>query len=58
MVSVGAGIKINARKIGFRIEARDCMSPFPDKVIVPAQSSSVGGWIHELVVSAGISVFF
>jgi hypothetical protein len=58
LVSVGAGIKINARKIGFRIEARDNMSPFPDKVIAPAQNSSVGGWLHELVVFAGICAFF
>lgn len=57
MVSVGAGLKINARRIGFRIEARDSMSPFPSDVIAPAQNSSLGGWVHEFIVSAGISVF-
>jgi hypothetical protein len=58
MASVGAGIKVNGRRMGFRIEAHDYMSPFPSNVIAPAMNSSVSGWIHDFVVSAGISFFF
>lgn len=58
LASVGAGIKINARRIGFRIEAHDYVTPFPDRVIAPSLNSKVSGWLHEFVVSAGISIFF
>lgn len=58
LVSVGAGLKINARRLGFRIEAHDFLTPFPKKVIAPAEGASVGGWLQDFVVSAGISILF
>lgn len=58
MASVGAGIKFTGRRLGFRIEAHDYLTPFPDKVIAPAMNSSVSGWIHDFVLSAGVSILF
>lgn len=58
LASVGAGIKVNAKRIGFRIEAHDYLTPFPDKAIAAAEGSSVGGWLHDFVVSVGISILF
>jgi hypothetical protein len=58
MASVGAGIKFNARRVGLRIEAHDYITPFPDKVIAPALNSSVSGWVHDFVVSIGLSILF
>ena len=57
LVSLGAGVKVNrGKKLGFRIELHDFLTPFPDKVIAPSQNSAVGGWIHDFVASAGISL--
>jgi Outer membrane protein beta-barrel domain len=58
MLSLGAGVKINTGRFGFRIEAHDFMTQFPNKVIAGAQNVSIGGWLHDLVVSAGISLLF
>lgn len=59
VVSVGGGIKFNmARHFGFRVEAHDYMSPMPQKVIQPAMNASTGGWIHDIVISAGVSYLF
>jgi hypothetical protein len=58
LVSLGAGIKLQRGRMGFRIEAHDYMTPFPDKVIAPAQNSSVGGWLHDFVASVGLSLLF
>ncbi len=58
LVSVGAGFKVNARRFGFRVEAHDFLTPFPTKVITPAQGASIGGWLQDFVVSAGISILF
>ena len=58
MASVGAGVKINARHLGFRVEVHDFLTPFPNKVIAPAQNASIGGWLHDLVVSFGLSLLF
>lgn len=59
MASVGAGIKYQlTQRLGLRIEAHDYITPFPDKVIAPAMNSSVSGWLHDLVVSFGLSILF
>jgi hypothetical protein len=57
LVNVGFGIKANrGGRLGFRLEFRDCLTPFPDKIIAPAQNSTVGGWVHDFVTTFGISV--
>jgi hypothetical protein len=58
LVSVGAGVKVNARRMGFRVEVHDFMTPFPDKVIAAADGSSIGGWVHDFVLNVGLSLLF
>jgi hypothetical protein len=36
----------------------DYLTPFPSKLIAPISGSSVGGWLQDFVVSAGISFAF
>jgi hypothetical protein len=56
LASVGAGVKFNTGRLGFRIEIHDYMTPFPTQVIAAAQNASIGGWTHDLVVDFGLSL--
>jgi outer membrane protein W len=59
LVSVGAGIKFKvSSKVNFRVEVHDYLTPFPKDVIAPAQGASVGGWIHDIVPTFGLSIVF
>jgi hypothetical protein len=59
MVSVGAGIKFAvAKSTMLRLEVHDYMTPFPSTLIAPVAGSSVGGWLQDIVVSAGLSFTF
>jgi hypothetical protein len=56
VVSVGAGLKFSLSKSTLlRLEVHDYLSPFPTNVIAPAQGSKIGGWLQDIVVSAGLS---
>lgn len=56
LISVGGGVKFNAGRFGFRLEVHDYLTPFPTKVIAPAQGAKIGGWIQDLVVGFGVSM--
>jgi outer membrane protein W len=59
MVSVGAGVKFNvAKAMLLRLEVHDYLTPFPSTLIAPVTGSSVGGWLQDFVVSAGLSFGF
>lgn len=59
VISVGGGIKFMATKrIAFRGEFRDYISPIPDKVITAAPGAKLNGWFHNFVALAGVSVLF
>lgn len=59
MVSVGAGVKFNIAKATLlRLEVHDYLTPFPSSLIAPVSGSSVGGWLQDFVVSAGLSFGF
>jgi hypothetical protein len=59
MASVGAGVKFNiAKSTILRLEVHDYLTPFPIKLIAPVTGSSVGGWLQDIVVSAGLSFSF
>ena len=59
MASVGAGVKFNvAKSTMLRLEIHDYLTPFPSKLIAPVTGSSVGGWLQDFVVSAGLSFSF
>jgi hypothetical protein len=56
LISVGAGVKFNiAKSTLLRLEVHDYLTPFPSSLIAPVSGSSVGGWLQDFVVSAGIS---
>lgn len=56
LVSVGAGVKFNiAKATMLRLEVHDYLTPFPSSLIAPVTGNSVGGWLQDFVVSAGIS---
>jgi outer membrane protein W len=59
LVSVGAGVKFNiAKSTLLRLEVHDYLTPFPSTLIAPVGGSTVGGWIQDFVVSAGLSFGF
>ncbi len=59
LASVGAGIKFNiAKSTLLRLEVHDYLTPFPSTLIAPVNGSSVGGWLQDFVVSAGVSFSF
>ena len=59
LVSVGAGVKVKiAPKVALRAEVHDFLSPFPDQVIAPSTGATVGGWVHDFVVTFGLSFLF
>jgi hypothetical protein len=49
VADVGAGIKWDFHKnLRFRVEARDYISPAPNKVIAPAPGASLGGVLNDI----------
>ena len=59
VVSVGGGIKFMASKrLAFRAEFRDYLSPVPNKVLTPAPGAKIDGWFHNFVALFGVSVLF
>jgi hypothetical protein len=57
--SVGAGVKVNASpRLGFRVEFRDFITPFPKQVVAPAPNANITGALHDLVVMGGITFLF
>ncbi|MGD0133312.1 MAG: hypothetical protein ABSE57_14780 [Bryobacteraceae bacterium] len=59
LISVGGGVKFNvAKSTLLRLEVHDYLTPFPSTLIAPVTGSSVGGWLQDFVVSAGISFGF
>ncbi len=55
LVSVGAGVKFNiAKSVLLRLEVHDYLTPFPSTLIAPVPPSTVGGWLNDFVISAGL----
>lgn len=59
VVSVGGGIKfLPSKRLAFRAEFRDYISPVPNQVITAAPGAKLNGWFHNFVASFGVSVLF
>jgi hypothetical protein len=59
VVSLGAGIKFMASKrVAFRGEFRDYLSPVPNNVLTAAPGAKLDGWFHNFVALFGVSVLF
>jgi len=59
VASLGAGVKMRfGKKLLFRAEFRDYVSPFPTKVIAPASGAKIDGWLHDIVPLIGLGWTF
>lgn len=59
LISIGAGVKFAVSKRALvRLDLRDYVSPFPDKLLAFPPASSGGGWIHNFVAQVGVSTTF
>lgn len=59
MLSVGGGVKVRlGERMWLRTEFRDYVTPFPQKVIMPARGAKISGWVHDIVPMVGISFMF
>src|SRR5262249_19657320 len=59
LVSVGAGIKVALTSHAqLRMEVHDYLTPFPNKVIAPAQGAKVDGWLQDIVPMVGLAFTF
>jgi len=59
LLSIGGGIKFNInRRMQLRVEVHDYMTPFPAKVIAPAQGSKTGGWLMDFVPMGALALTF
>ncbi|MBI4876253.1 MAG: hypothetical protein HY822_16580 [Acidobacteria bacterium] len=56
LLTFGGGVKIQASKrTALRIEFRDFLTQFPNRVITPNRGAKVGGWIHDFVPIIGLT---
>ena len=59
MVSVGAGVKVAlGDRWVLRVDFRDYLTPFPEKVIVPPTTASTHGWMQAFVPTIGVDWTF
>jgi len=56
MVSVGGGVKWPmGKRMALRLECRDQITPFPQKLIAPAPAMAIKGWLHDFVPTVSLS---
>lgn len=56
MLSVGGGVKwAVGKRMVLRIECRDQITPFPNKLIAPAPGMTLKGWLHDFVPTVGLT---
>jgi len=59
MVSAGGGVKVAlGDRWVLRVDFRDYMTPFPERLFRPVVTSSVHGWLHDFVPTLGVDWTF
>lgn len=59
MLTVGGGVKFRlAERMIARIDFRDQLTRFPDRIITPAPGMTLGGWLHDFIPTVGLSWTF
>jgi len=59
LVSMGGGVKVRVRgRMDIRLDFRDYISPFPQKLFATAPGARIHGWLNDLVPFAGVSWLF
>ena len=59
MISAGGGVKFRlSPHMELRVEARDYITPAPEKLITPVPGARLKGWIHDVAPMAAIVYLF
>ena len=59
MLSAGGGLKYAISEHWLvRVDFRYYLTPFPDKLFVPAAGAKINGWLHDFVPLAGVDWTF
>jgi hypothetical protein len=59
LISVGGGVKVTLTEHALiRVDFRDYISPFPEKLFVTAPGAKIRGWLNDFVPLAGLSFVF
>ncbi len=57
MLTYGGGLEwAVSRRWAVRVDLRDCATPFPTSVIVPASGGMSHGWLHDFVSTIGVTL--
>ena len=59
MLTLGGGVRfrLGGRMMG-RVDFRDQLTRFPQRIIAPAPGMTLGGWLHDFVPTVGLSWMF
>jgi hypothetical protein len=59
MLTAGGGVKIQVgSRVMLRIDMRDEITRFPDKIVAAAPGRKIEGWLHDFVPGVGFSWMF
>jgi hypothetical protein len=59
LLSVGGGVKVRlGGRMDIRLDFRDYISPFPQRLFATASGARIHGWLNDLVPFAGVSWLF
>ena len=59
LISVGGGVKINVTNhTTVRVDFRNYMSPFPEKLFATSPGAKIRGWLNDFVPLVGVSYVF
>ncbi len=59
LISVGGGVKVSLTEhAAIRVDFRDYISPFPEKLFATVSGAKIRGWLNDFVPLAGISFVF
>jgi hypothetical protein len=59
LLSVGGGVRVRVGgRMDIRLDFRDYISPFPQRLFATAPGARIHGWLNDLVPFAGVSWLF
>ena len=59
LISVGGGVKVSVSSHAtVRVDFRDYISPFPEKLFITTPGAKIHGWLNDLVPLVGVNYVF
>jgi hypothetical protein len=59
LISVGGGVKVSVTSHAtVRVDFRDYISPFPEKLFITTPGAKIHGWLNDLVPLVGVNYVF